>query len=237
MNAGRSSGVLRLAGSVLFFSLCSSPPTAFGAGCAPVAARNDYERTIMEASSDKQGCWVRDPNTGTLDFLSDVAPSQGYKPLIRQSAPNPSTAPAPVAHILQHGPNNPSLYPAILGTWEGTYCGLKVGTLRLSAAGPVLTGTATSRSYMENQACDATKGDICTGPTPQMLSCEYLAPRFTGNPSTQVSLTNVGFDGRVVWTTVASGGKNREIQLQLSGGTLISVKDGPDPPTIYRRIP
>jgi len=235
MNAGRSSGVLRLAGSLLLFCLYTSPPTAFGAACAPVAARNEYERTIMEASSDKQGCWVRDPNTGTLDFLSDVAPSQGYKPLIQQpgrSAPMPAK---PKERILSHGVTKPSSYPMLLGTWRGMYCGLSVGTLRFAQLGSSLTGEATFQSYAENQECDATKGDICYGSQEGgQRACAYLEPHLVGEPQ-RISLTNPGFDGRVLWFTVIGQGQGSEAQMEVFGDKLLLSRDPREPPTVFTK--
>jgi hypothetical protein len=231
MNARKVIADLGMAAMVLPGAVYFVPPPAFSAGCAPVVARNDYERTIMEASSDKQGCWVRGDD-GQLYFLSDLAPDKGYKPLIPQSArtqPPPSKS---AARALPHGPNNPSLHGLVAGTWNSTFCGLETGSLNLTSNGQAMHASVTGRSVAMNQECDSAKGDICYQPPAPTLTCSFLEPHLVGSPKSS-DFSDVGFDGQVLWIGSVSAG--REIQFTFSGGTLTLVGDPRQPPTVYRK--
>ncbi|SRR5579859_4907140 len=59
--------------------------------CPPVQAKNPEEAVMMESSSNKNGCWARDPASGQLVFLSDLAPDKNYVPMMEQ--PPPGTKP------------------------------------------------------------------------------------------------------------------------------------------------
>jgi hypothetical protein len=54
--------------------------------CPPVKAKNAQEALTMEGASNKEGCWVRDPNTGQLVFVNMGGIK--YKPVLPQ--PNPA---------------------------------------------------------------------------------------------------------------------------------------------------
>ena len=140
-----------------------------------------------------------------------------------------------LANYFDHGPTNPSLYSLVVGTWEGTYCGLAIATLRLAATGSVLNGTVSSRQFKENQACDPTEGDICTGQSP--ATCEYLAPQLLSDASHTSSLGSSGFDGHILWSSVSASAGVPEVQLLYSSGELIKASDRQEPPTIFRRVP
>src|SRR5207253_3044509 len=99
-NKSRSS----IFGFVFASVVCLAPQLAAATTCPLVVAKNPQEQLMMEAGSNKQGCWVRNPRSGQLYFISDLAPSNGYKPLIRQPAPAQRDSPAPVLHLLSHGP-------------------------------------------------------------------------------------------------------------------------------------
>jgi hypothetical protein len=178
---------------------------------------------MMEQSSNKVGCWARDKKTGALVFLSNLAPSQNYKPLVKSSNDiDPSSPPAKFTpHLLVHGPTNSLLYPQVVGTWQGTWCGLNLDTLTLSAISGVLSGTMKTHAYITNQ---------------EVTACRDLAPRFDGGPI-QVSLANAGFDGQVLWFTVSAEGHTHDFQMQFSGNKL--KRDGDQPgwdPVVYQRV-
>jgi len=69
---------------------CASPPKP----------KTRAEALMMESSSNKNGCWIRQKNQdGTDDglvFVSKEAPDKNYKPLISPAAPSPGT---PVAEL------------------------------------------------------------------------------------------------------------------------------------------
>jgi hypothetical protein len=109
------------------------------------------------------------------------------------------------------------LYSAIVGTWQGRWCGLDTATLRISATGGLLAGTITAREMLMNQ---------------DVTSCEALDPKFTGQPQ-QLALGSPDFDGQILSFSVGS----QRIQLQLSGNQLIGPSSGANSdPTIYRRV-
>jgi hypothetical protein len=192
--------------------------------CSPVTPRNRQEALMMEEASHKNGCWVRDKQTGLLIFLSDQAPNKNYKPLV---LPNPPKAVPPRTYVNQQfGVDNPALYPTVVGTWRGTWCGLATDSVKLMAIGPpahrVLVGTITTREVIMNQ-------DVNT--------CEELEPRFSDNPPISVPLKNAGFDGQVLRATVTYSGQTVEYQLQLVGGKLIGPGGQPgSEPTVYVRV-
>jgi hypothetical protein len=49
--------------------------------CPPVTPKNDQEKLMIEQSSIHPGCWVRNKNTGQLEFISDKAPNTYKSPL------------------------------------------------------------------------------------------------------------------------------------------------------------
>jgi hypothetical protein len=54
--------------------------------CPAVTAKNKQEALMMEATTDKKGCWVRNKG-GNLVFVSSASPDSNYKPVL----PNPQT--------------------------------------------------------------------------------------------------------------------------------------------------
>ena len=80
MNAGQ---MVLYVSSLALLPIISSAQTT---RCPPVTPKNETEALRMEAASNKQGCWQRDPKSGQLFFVG----SGDYKPLI---PPQPKTTP------------------------------------------------------------------------------------------------------------------------------------------------
>ncbi len=98
--------------------------------CPPVAPKSPQEALMMEAASNKKGCWIRDKRTGLLGFVSDVPPNKNYKPILE--TPKTSTSGCN-PQLKGHG--EPSGNKDLAGTWEvklGVYPGEgELGIIRM----------------------------------------------------------------------------------------------------------
>jgi len=129
--------------------------TAGGTKCPAVKPKNAQEAVMIEQSSDKHGCWVRD-KSGQLVFVSSAAPDQ-YKRLVQM----PASTTRPTCAALGGAP----AAPGVMGTWlldwkcvancegvRGTDNGSNSETITIDTAGPKLF-QMTFGSYPEANAC------------------------------------------------------------------------------------
>lgn len=139
--------------------------------CAPVTPKNPQEAVMMEQTTNKTGCWVRDPNTGQLVFISSLPPDKNYNPILnvpktggcKPVLGNPTTATL-----------NGSTGMGLAGTWKTTQ-GIYPGEGELALSRTV--GPPGSIQKMNN--CDVIgveTGQVTLVRTPDGRFCDKGVP-------------------------------------------------------------
>jgi hypothetical protein len=110
------------------FTIWANSQNLSAAKCVPVTAKNPQEALMMEASSNKNGCWVREKNLDGSDhlvFVSGTTPDKNYKPMIT-NPPAQSRLSAPPAEkctgvLGGNIPSQPGAYATSRDPIEGTW--------------------------------------------------------------------------------------------------------------------
>jgi hypothetical protein len=100
---------------------CGARAQSAPVGCKPVTPKNSVEALMMEQSTTKVGCWLREKNRdgtdGRLVFVSPLSPDKG-KPVLN-GASEADAAPPPIKPLGLQVSNPAGTWLIRGGTWSG----------------------------------------------------------------------------------------------------------------------